>query len=143
MMKRMLEAASAKLHALFESDAANGEVAAVAQEEIDGVAQEEIVRLLALRHQDPHSILGIHPTDRGMVVRAYRPNADAVFLLIDDGERRPLVRHESGLFTLLLEDRRQVFKYRLEVHYPHGVFIIRQPYAYMPTLGSFDIHLWS
>ena len=44
--------------------------------EISGVAREEITRLLALRHQDPHSILGAHPTDRGVIVRAYRPDAD-------------------------------------------------------------------
>jgi len=115
-----------------------------ASSEIDGVAREEIVRLLALRHQNPHSILGIHPTNHGVIVRAYRPDAEAVVLLMDDGERRPMVRHETGLFDLLLEDRREVFRYRLEVRYRDGsVFTIRESYAYMPTLGDLDIHLWS
>ena len=62
----------------------------------------------------------------------------------DDGDRRPMLRHETGLFDLLLKDRREVFKYRLEVHYPGGgVFTLRQPYAFLPTLGDLDLHLWS
>jgi hypothetical protein len=52
---------------------------AESHDEISGVLREEIVRLLALRHQDPHSILGIHPTDRGVIVRAYRPDAEEVY----------------------------------------------------------------
>src|ERR1700722_16738823 len=84
---------------------------------VSSIPAEELKRLLALRHQDPHSILGAHPTDRGVVVRAYRPDAEAVFLLIDDGDRRPMVRHEPGIFDLLVKDRRDVFKYHLEVHY--------------------------
>jgi 1,4-alpha-glucan branching enzyme len=132
MMKRQIEGTPADARAL----GSNGE--------ISGVAHDEIARLLALRHQDPHSILGIHPTYRGVIVRAYRPAASAVFLLIDDGDRRQMVRHETGLFDLLLTDRREAFKYRLEVHYPDGgVFTLRQPYAFLPTLGDLDVHLWS
>src|ERR1700674_3474463 len=136
MIKREIEAAPADVRARKSTAETDGE--------ISGVAREEITRLLALRHQDPHSILGVHPTDRGVIVRAYRPDAEAVFLLIDDGDRRPMVRHEAGLFDLLLKDRREVFKYRLEVHYPDGsVFTRRQPYAFLPTLGDLDLHLWS
>ena len=136
MTKREIEAASAKARTRRSTVEPNGE--------ISGVAREDITRLLALRHQDPHSILGAHPTDRGVVVRAYRPDAEAVFLLIDDGGRRPMVRHEPGLFDLLVEDRQDVFKYQLEVHYPDGeVFTFRHPYAFLPTLGDLDLHLWS
>ena len=136
MMKREIEAASADVRARRSTAESNGE--------ISGVAREEITRLLSLRHQDPHSILGIHPTDRGVIVRAYRPEAKAIFLLIDDGDRRPMLRHETGLFDLLLKDRQRVFRYRLEVHYPDGgVFTLRQPYAFLPTLGDLDLHLWS
>jgi 1,4-alpha-glucan branching enzyme len=135
-MKREIKSASTNVRARKSTEESNGE--------IFGVAHEEVMRLLALRHRDPHSILGVHPTDRGVIVRAYRPDAEAVFLLIDDGERRAMVRHETGLFDLLLKDRREVFKYRLEVHYPDGsVFTLRQPYAFLPTLGDLDLHLWS
>ncbi len=136
MTKREIEAASAKAQARRSTAESNGE--------ISGVAREDIARLLALRHQDPHSILGAHPTDHGVVVRAYRPDAEAVFLLIDDGDRLPMLRHEPGIFDLLVKDRQDVFKYHLEVHYPDGgVFTFRQPYAFLPTLGDLDLHLWS
>jgi 1,4-alpha-glucan branching enzyme len=136
MMKREIEAAAVDKPVRKSTVEANGE--------IFGVAHEEVARLLALRHQDPHSILGAHPTDRGVIIRAYRPDAEAVFLLIDDGDRLPMVRHETGLFDLLVKDRRDVFKYHLEVHYRDGgVFTFRQPYAFLPTLGDLDLHLWS
>src|SRR3984957_16753540 len=136
MTKREIEAASAKAQARTSTAESNGE--------ISGVAREDIARLLALRHQDPHSILGAHPTDHGVVVRAYRPDAEAVFLLIGDGDRLPMLRHEPGIFDLLVKDRQHVFKYHLEVHYPDGgVFTFRQPYAFLPTLGDLDLHLWS
>jgi len=135
-MKREIEGASADVRARRYTAESNGE--------ISGVAREEITRLLALRHQDPHSILGIHLTDRGVIVRAYQPGASAVFLLIDDDDRHPMLRHETGLFDLLLKDHQEAFKYRLEVHYPDGgVFTLRQPYAFLPTLGDLDLHLWS
>jgi len=112
--------------------------------DITGVERSEIARLLALRHHDPHSILGPHQTDRGVIVRAYLPDAEAVFVLIDDDDRRSMVRHETGLFDLLLSDRREVFKYRLEVRYPGGnVFTIHQPYAFMPTPSALDTYLWA
>ena len=47
------------------------------------VAREEIVRLLALHYQDPPSILGIHPTDRGVIIRACRSDAEDLFFLLN------------------------------------------------------------
>src|ERR1700722_17185040 len=136
MTKREIKAAYAKAQTRRSTVEPKGE--------ISGRGRADIARLLPLRHQDPPSILGAHPTDRGVVVRAYRPDAEAVFLLIDDGDRRPMVRHEPGIFDLLVKDRRDVFKYHLEVHYPDGgVFTFRQPYAFLPTLGDLDLHLWS
>jgi 1,4-alpha-glucan branching enzyme len=65
-------------------------------------------------------------------------------MLIDDGERRPMIRHEAGVFDLFLEDRHKVFGYRLEVYYRNSsVSATRHSYAFMPTLGDLDIHLWS
>ena len=112
--------------------------------EILGVARDEVARLLSLRHPDPHSILGAHVTDRGVVVRSFRPDAEAITLIADDGARYPMAAHGNGLFDLLIEDRREVFKYRLEVHYPgNQVFTFRQHYSFLPTIGPLDEHLWA
>ncbi len=109
-----------------------------------GVTPDDLARLLALRHHDPHSILGAHPTPDGVIVRACRPDADRVALLIDGERPRQMGAWGDGLFDLLVRDRREVFPYRLEVHYPHGAtFTIREPYCFAPTVGELDQHLWN
>jgi 1,4-alpha-glucan branching enzyme len=104
----------------------------------------EVERLLALCSPDPHALLGAHPTPRGVVLRALRPEAERVEALIEGEGVWELTRvHDAGLFELLLEGRTQLFPYLLRVHYPGGkVFTLRDPYAFMPTLGSFDEHLF-
>jgi 1,4-alpha-glucan branching enzyme len=104
----------------------------------------EVERLLALCSPDPHALLGAHPTSRGVVIRALRPEAARVEALIEGEGARELKRvHDAGLFELLLEGRTQLFPYLLRVHYPGGgVYSLRDPYAFLPTLGSFDEHLF-
>ncbi|MGA9721906.1 MAG: hypothetical protein WBQ86_05600, partial [Candidatus Binatus sp.] len=112
---------------------------------VSSIPAEDLRRLLALRHRDPHSILGAHPTERGVIVRAYRPDAQRMFLLVDDEPpREMLMRPEAGLFEVLVSDRRNVFPYRLRVHYPGDLVVtIREPYPFPPTLGELDLHLWA
>jgi 1,4-alpha-glucan branching enzyme len=109
------------------------------------ISAEELKRLLALEHSDPHSILGAHPGPNGVVVRTYRPDAQQVLLLADEATPRPMARlGKAGLFEVLVEDESEVFPYRLEVHYPDGgVYTVRDPYPFMPTLGDEDLRLWT
>ena len=68
---------------------------------LSSIPAEDLKRLLALRHQDPHSILGAHPTARGVIVRAYRPDAEKIFLVVEnDPPREMRMRPEPGLFEL-------------------------------------------
>src|SRR5579872_5901916 len=61
--------------------------------------RSQIDRLLTLEHPDPHSILGPHGAGSKTTVRAYRPDADAIVLLLDDGARVPMTRvHDDGVF---------------------------------------------
>ena len=46
----------------------------------------EIERVVAGEHADPHSVLGVHRTDGGLVVRALRPGAVSVRVLPQRGE---------------------------------------------------------
>ncbi|HEY0081627.1 MAG TPA: hypothetical protein VGB61_02460, partial [Pyrinomonadaceae bacterium] len=109
------------------------------------VAAEELGRLFSYVHHDPHSVLGAHPTPRGIIVRAYRPEATSVELLFADETPRPFTRtHQAGLFELLVADKAQTFPYRLRVTYPDGnVFTQRDSYQFLPTLGNFDEHLFA
>src|SRR5689334_25445696 len=82
------------------------------------VSREDLARLLALEHPDPHSVLGAHHVEAGVVIRAYRPNAESIVVVTDKQERVAMVRrHEAGIFEAIV-DRREVFAYQLEIHYP-------------------------
>src|ERR1700749_4421041 len=110
----------------------------------DAGVRAEAERLFAFNSSDPHAILGAHPTPRGAVVRAYRPEAARVELLIEGEPPREMERADPrGLYEILVEGREQLFPYVLRAHYPDGnVFTYRDPYAFMPTLGNFDEHLF-
>src|SRR5271154_1280669 len=112
---------------------------------VSSIPAEELKRLLALRHHDPHSILGAHPTDHGVIVRAYRPDAQKIFLMVDGEPPREMLRRpEPGLFEILVPGRRQVFPYQLRVQYSGDLVVtIREPYPFPPTLGELDLYLWA
>jgi len=58
------------------------EVAAAGRQD----AADGLERLIALEHPDPHSILGAHVEPEGVVVRAFRPDAERATLLIEGEE---------------------------------------------------------
>ncbi|MGH8011748.1 MAG: GlgB N-terminal domain-containing protein [Candidatus Binataceae bacterium] len=106
---------------------------------------DQIDRLIRLEHSDPHSILGIHPEDGGVVVRAFRPGARDVSLLIEGLRPSRMGRlDDAGLFEVELKDRHEVFPYRLRAQYGSGeVVTSHDPYAFAPTLGPMDLYLWN
>ena len=106
--------------------------------------EDEIELVVARRHSDPHHVLGAHPVDDGVVVRAFRPDATGVLARVLGGEPVILAqRHPAGLFEGFVRDARLPLRYEFEVSYPDGnVYTLRDPYAFAPTLGDFDLHLF-
>jgi 1,4-alpha-glucan branching enzyme len=92
---------------------------------------------------DPHRLLGAHPHDGGVVVRAFRPAAERVVARADGHEPVELARrHPAGLFEGELPGATLPLHYRLEVSYGKGkTYTVHDPYAFMPTLGELDLHL--
>jgi len=89
---------------------------------------------------DPHAVLGAHPTSGGVVVRAYRPDAEAVRVLPMGVELEQ--RNGNGLFEGTIAGASLPLDYELEVRYPAGdTYVLRDPYAFLPTLGELDVHL--
>jgi 1,4-alpha-glucan branching enzyme len=89
---------------------------------------------------DPHSLLGAHPSSDGVVVRAYRPDAESVRVLPMDVELEQ--RNGNGLFEGTIAGAKLPLEYELEVRYPAGdTYVLHDPYAFLPTLGELDIHL--
>jgi 1,4-alpha-glucan branching enzyme len=102
----------------------------------------EIALLVAGEHADPHHILGVHQHGDTTVIRAYRPAAEAMTVVLPDGTRLPMVEeHSAGVFCTRI-DLPAVDAYQIEVRYPGGsAFTIEDPYRFWPTLGELDLHL--
>jgi 1,4-alpha-glucan branching enzyme len=108
------------------------------------VPRAELERLLSFEHHDPHAILGAHRAHGGVIVRAFRPDADQVVVVADGGGRFEMRQvDEAGLFEAMVPGRIDVFRYQLEIHEPTGApATIRDPYSFAPTLGDLDLHLF-
>ena len=107
------------------------------------MAEDEIELIVARRHWDPHRVLGAHAVDDGVVVRAFRPDAREVLARVEGREAVMLhQRHPAGLFEGFASDAGLPLRYELEVTYPDGgVYTLRDPYTFAPTIGDLDLHL--
>ncbi|MDC0497480.1 alpha-amylase family glycosyl hydrolase, partial [bacterium] len=94
----------------------------------------------------------MHPYKKGkssfLIVRAFVDDAktcELVDVTHADGKRYELKRlTKDGLFEGVIEDRSEVFKYRLRIERYNGE--IRQffdPYSFLPTLSDEDVYLFS
>jgi 1,4-alpha-glucan branching enzyme len=103
---------------------------------------DDLARLAAGEHHDPHSVLGAHPHPEGTVFRALRPGAEAVAVRIG-GTDHPLEPVGHDVFSALLPVHDPA-DYRLVVRYPfdHTV-VVADGYRFLPTLGELDRHLIS
>ncbi|MHA3701415.1 1,4-alpha-glucan branching protein GlgB [Jatrophihabitans sp. YIM 134969] len=92
-------------------------------------------------HHNPHALLGPHATGDGhTVIRALRPNATAVSVVLD-GEPVAMEQvHPSGVWGVVVPgDPRD---YRLSVSYENGdTFTVDDPYRWLPSLGEMDTYL--
>ncbi|MGC5344368.1 1,4-alpha-glucan branching enzyme [Streptomyces sp. DT171] len=96
-------------------------------------------RLLAGEHHAPHGLLGAHPVEGGVLLRALRPCAESVTVLAD-GVRTELREDGDGLFSGVLP-LSSVPEYTLLVGYGSGDVEVHDPYRFLPALGEFDLHL--
>ncbi len=99
----------------------------------------DLNRLVDGTHHDPHSILGPHPGKDGVTVRALRPMAEAVEVVMGD-TRVPLKHEYRGIWVGVLPVKK-VPDYSLDVTYRGTVIPSDDPYRFLPTLGDVDLHL--
>ena len=105
-------------------------------------AAAQIERLVACDDPDPHALLGAHPHEEGVVIRAFRPGAERVRALPAGGEPVTLsLVHPAGVFEGVAAGAALPLEYVLEVEYPHESLLLHDPYAFTPTLGELDLHL--
>jgi 1,4-alpha-glucan branching enzyme len=92
---------------------------------------------------EPHRLLGAHPENGGVVIRAFRPDASGVVARPEGGTPVELeLRHPGGVFEGTVPGAELPLRYELEVKYSEGgTFTLRDPYAFLPTLGEIDLYL--
>jgi 1,4-alpha-glucan branching enzyme len=103
------------------------------------VGSDELARLVAGVHHDPHSVLGAHPWGGAVTVRVLRPFAQEVTVL-SGGERYPLHHEYEGVFAGVIPGE-TVPDYRVEVVYEGATSVADDPYRFLPTLGEIDQYL--
>lgn len=105
----------------------------------------ELQALKDAAHVDPHKLLGPHavlvggkPTTQ---VRALFPNARAVTVVTDSGDRVPLTAN-AGLFEGLLPRLGQ--RYQLELTPTDGspALLVEDPYRFAPTVDATQLYLF-
>jgi len=104
---------------------------------------DDLKRLLACRHHDPHAILGVHGSPHGAVFRCLRP--DAVSVEAVSGAEAPVALRQDpdgGLWQGDLPFAQHGPSMRVRATYADGsVWDCLDPYSFLPSLGEVDLHL--
>src|SRR5258708_14051603 len=108
----------------------------------DLIGHDEIDAILAGLHHDPHAVLGAHPVPHGTVIRALRPLAASVTVVLPDGSRHAIRHVHEGVFSVSVPAAGAA-DYRLARAYPASgpELLADDPYRHLPTLGELDLHL--
>ncbi|MFN8126739.1 MAG: 1,4-alpha-glucan branching protein GlgB [Candidatus Nanopelagicales bacterium] len=103
------------------------------------VPTDELELLVDGAHGDPHQILGPHAHDGGTTIRALRPLAKSVTVVMGD-QRYPMEHEYRGVWQVVLP-LADTPDYRFDVEYDAQTLPAEDPYRYLPTLGEVDLHL--
>lgn len=91
--------------------------------------------------EEPHSYLGLHPIDNGeKVIRLYRPGAPYLHLEVLGKRREAQKRGGEGFFECEVPSSVECSDYRI---YLQDGELAHDPYAFLPTVGDVDIHLFT
>src|SRR6266487_1274182 len=126
--------------------------------EIAGLSPDELNSFLAGTHSDPFRILGPHRMQDGLVIRAFRPGAQKIDIVLAAGRVGPTVGpdrqpkteiatekiHRDGFFCASVPEAGRDLDYHLRFTSSDGSeLVMRDPYGYGPILGEVDLHLFA
>lgn len=108
---------------------------------------DEVSAIINAKHQDVFSVLGIHkhPTENGLVVRAFLPEAVGIEVIDSKTNKSVAVLscvNQAGLFEGKLGRRRNFFNYRLRVSYQDQTIDVEDPYRYPSMINEQDLYLF-
>ena len=101
----------------------------------------EMAHLVKGEHWDPHHFLGLHPLNNNQqIIRIYRPGATEVYLQVLGKNVAARKVHEAGLFDYVSEIPITYKDYKI---YHQNGLCAEDPYAFYPTWGEIDSHLFN
>ena len=109
--------------------------------EADPVYLSEMAQLVQGEHWDPHHFLGLHPhSNQAQVIRMYRPGAKEVYLQVLGATVQAHRVHDAGVFEYVSTHPLTYKDYK--VYHQNGL-CSEDPYAFHPTWGEIDSHLFN
>ncbi|HZR78952.1 MAG TPA: alpha-amylase family glycosyl hydrolase, partial [Chthoniobacterales bacterium] len=112
---------------------------------VAGVPPDELNTFLSGAHSDPFRILGPHRMGDDLAVRAFRPDARRIDVIMDGQapvEAEKL--HRDGFFQAKIPNATRDLDYHIRVTDWNGSeSVTRDPYQYGPLMGELDLHLFS
>lgn len=89
---------------------------------------------------DPHKVLGLHSLpSHSKIVRLYRPGATSLYFELFGKLVEGQKVHQGGLFALEVPSETTALDYRV---YTQNGQLVHDPYAFLPTFGEIDAHLF-
>jgi 1,4-alpha-glucan branching enzyme len=115
--------------------------------EILGLPVDELGVFLKGAHPDPFRILGPHRVGENLVIRAFRPEAKEISVIVhgENGGTFPADRlNPDGFFQAVLPGLRRDANYELRVlGWDGSEQLLRDPYSYGVLMGDVDLHLFA
>lgn len=105
------------------------------------LTKKVIDRFIAAKESDPFSLLGPHQTVNGVEIRAFLPEATAVYILDANQPSRRIQmtqRDPRGFFCIALADIPTFFHYQFEIHWNDFHQITEDPYLFGLLLSDQD-----
>src|SRR6185312_7187506 len=113
------------------------------------LTKEELRDLAELKHQSPHTLLGMHPLGdgSGLVVRAFLPDAAKVEIRPVHEKDKPKFELQriphTDIFEGVTKKATKVYAYDLVIKTEDGkTRQTRDAYSFLPTLGESDLYLF-
>src|SRR6266699_1662067 len=110
---------------------------------------EELRSLVELKHQSPHTLLGMHPLGdkSGLVVRAFLPDAKKIEIQPVHEKDKPKIElariPNTDIFEGVTKSANKVYAYDLVVTNQQGqTRRTRDAFSFLPTLGESDLYLF-
>ena len=94
-------------------------------------------------HGDPFAVLGPHSVDDGVAVRAFIPNVQSLFIELEEGTRKEMLRiHPDGFYEGIIRGATLPISYQLYwIDFDGTSGICEDPYRFPAMLSDFDEYL--